>query len=57
MDLKQLRSFKAVVETLHFQRAARQLHLSQPALSHRIKQLESNLHLLLLKHNRRGGGG
>ncbi len=54
MDLKQLRSFKAVAETLHFQRAARQLNLSQPALSHRINSLEASLQVRLLERNRQG---
>jgi DNA-binding transcriptional LysR family regulator len=43
MDLKQLRSFMTVANTLNFGRAARQLHLSQSALSIQIQNLEAHL--------------
>jgi len=53
MEFKQLRSFIAVARALNFSRAARELHLSQPALSAQIKVLEDGLGLLLLERNKR----
>ncbi|MBB6142448.1 DNA-binding transcriptional LysR family regulator [Silvibacterium bohemicum] len=53
MELKQLRSFIAVARALNFSQAARDLHLSQPALSAQIKALEEDIGTLLLERNRR----
>jgi DNA-binding transcriptional LysR family regulator len=48
VTLRQLSVFEAVARHLSFTRAAEELHMSQPAVSMQIRQLEDNLGLPLL---------
>ncbi|MEO7702545.1 MAG: LysR family transcriptional regulator [Opitutus sp.] len=48
MELRHLRYFIAVAEALNFSRAAAQLHVTQPALSRQIRDLELELGCRLL---------
>jgi len=43
MEMHQVRYFLALAETLNFTRAAEQVHVSQPALTRAIQQLEAEL--------------
>ena len=52
MELRHLRYFQAVAEDLSFSRAAKRLHVAQPALSRAIKQLEHSLGADVLERTR-----
>jgi DNA-binding transcriptional LysR family regulator len=54
MELSQLHAFRAVAETLNFTRAAERLHLTQSAVSQRIKSLELELEEPLFHRNKAG---
>ena len=47
MQLAQIRAFLAVAELESFSLAAERLHITQPAVSKRIRQLEQNVNVSL----------
>jgi CheY-like chemotaxis protein len=53
IELRWLRSFLAVADEMHFSRAARKLHLAQPALTSQIQQLERGLGTSLFQRSNR----
>jgi hypothetical protein len=53
IGLRHLRAFVVLAEELHFARAAARLHVSQPALSQTIRQLERDPGLRLLTRTTR----
>ena len=53
VSLRQLRAFLAVARLRHFRRAAESLHLTQPAISRHIADLEAELDVRLFDRNNR----
>ncbi|MFI7633539.1 LysR family transcriptional regulator [Nonomuraea sp. NPDC049400] len=53
LDLRKLRYFVAVAERLHFGQAALALHVTQPALSRQVRQLERDLGVVLFSRTSR----
>ena len=52
MDLQQLRLFVSLARTLNFSRTAEQYFITQPAVSHQLKRLESELGVKLVLRSR-----
>jgi len=53
-DLIKIETFLRAAETLNFSETAKQLHMSQPSVSHQIKMLEKEMGVTLFE---RGGSG
>lgn len=52
LTLRQMRYFEALASVLHFGRAAELVHVSQPALSAQIREMETWLGVTLVERNR-----
>ncbi len=50
VTLRQLKVFETVAQHLNYTRAAKSLHLSQPAVSMQVKQLEESVGMPLFEH-------
>lgn len=53
MELRQLHYFIAVAEALNFRKAAERLHITQPSVSRKVRQLEDELGVTLLIRDRK----
>lgn len=53
MEIRQIKYFLGVAETLNFSKAAVNLNIVQPALSRQIQQLEQDLGVVLFERNKR----
>ncbi|MFQ7550520.1 MAG: LysR family transcriptional regulator [Blautia marasmi] len=53
MNTVQLECYMAVAENLNFARAAEQLHITQPAVTHQINSLEAELDVKLFRRTTR----
>ena len=54
LDLRELRYFHSVARTGNFSRSARELNVTQPAISHQVRKLEEGLGTQLLVRHGRG---
>lgn len=54
LTLRQMRYFEALATARHFGRAAAQVHISQPALSTQIMEMEQHLGVKLVERSRSG---
>jgi len=54
IDIKKIETFLRAAEMLNFSETAKQLHLSQPTVSHQIKTLEQEMDVVLFKRTNTG---
>lgn len=54
LTMRQMRYFEALASARHFGKAAALVHVSQPALSQQIMEMEQHLGALLVERNRNG---
>ncbi|GAR25902.1 HTH-type transcriptional regulator TfdS [Salmonella enterica] len=52
-ELSSMKAFVALAETTSFNKAAKSLNITQPALTRRIKNMEDDLHTLLFERTTR----